>query len=44
VSASTRCAPRNLLASLLDMRADEKQQILELNELPAKLQAGLDRP
>jgi ATP-dependent Lon protease len=28
-----------LLASLLDMRADEKQQILELNELPAKLQA-----
>jgi ATP-dependent Lon protease len=28
-----------LLASLLDMRADEKQRILELNELPAKLQA-----
>src|SRR5262245_3199771 len=28
-----------LLASLLDMRADEKQQILELNALPAKLQA-----
>src|SRR5437870_11861515 len=28
-----------LLASLLDMKADEKQQILELNELTAKLQA-----
>jgi len=28
-----------LLASLLAMRADEKQQILEMNELPAKLQA-----
>jgi ATP-dependent Lon protease len=28
-----------LLASLLDMRADEKQQILELDELPAKLRA-----
>ena len=28
-----------LLASLLNMRADEKQQILELNELPAKLRA-----
>ena len=28
-----------LLASLLDMKADEKQQILEHNDLPAKLQA-----
>ena len=28
-----------LLSSLLDMKADEKQQILELNELTAKLQA-----
>ena len=28
-----------LLASLLDMKADEKQQILEYNELSAKLQA-----
>jgi ATP-dependent Lon protease len=28
-----------LLASLLDMKADEKQQVLELNELSAKLQA-----
>ena len=28
-----------LLASLLDMKADEKQQVLELDELSAKLQA-----
>jgi ATP-dependent Lon protease len=31
-----------LLASLLDMKADEKQQILEQNELVAKLQAVTD--
>ena len=32
-----------LLASLIDMKADEKQQILEADSLTAKLQAGRRR-